>query len=112
MPRWSVEDIEAFERASGLGILPMNAVKLGLNAVAKRRPELADPDPAPAQEPQEAPRVCGGCSRRVEGVCRRYPPQMVLVPIGNQPPVIYQPDAWFPAVSENTPACGEWEKIR
>lgn len=56
-------------------------------------------------------RTCMSCRWFVDATftCHRYPPQTVLVPSDNQPPVMYWPG---PAWAQVTPTdfCGEWSK--
>ncbi len=53
-------------------------------------------------------RGCRECKYFSDGECHRFPPQMVLWPDHNLPPVAYRPDSSFPAVQPHY-WCGEWE---
>lgn len=52
--------------------------------------------------------ICGDCSYWDGGVCRRYPPQIVLWPTDNQQPIVYQPVESFPSRAAREAACGEF----
>jgi hypothetical protein len=73
-----------------------------------------------------AVKTCGGCGHAVgiadmiQGECRRFPPQVVVLPVQDTRPALLRaqpqqlqiaPVTIYPAVTPDTIACGEWVEI-
>ena len=60
-------------------------------------------------------KVCGECVYWADLICRRYPPQVIVlikpvkVMAANQPPVAQIPQSSQPLVPATYPACGEFK---
>jgi hypothetical protein len=55
--------------------------------------------------------VCGNCEHWDAGVCRRFPPHVVLYAPDNKQPFVSFPTPWSPEVGAAHPACGEFSKV-
>lgn len=61
--------------------------------------------------------TCGSCKFKLanpqninEASCRRYPPQLVVLPVqGHMNQMALAPMALYPGVHNKQPACGEWK---